>query len=534
VAEQRVLLYDTTLRDGTQSEGISLSVDDKLKITRLLDRLGLHYVEGGWPGANPKDTEYFRRVRELRLEQARIAAFGCTCRIRTLPEEDASMRALLEANTAVVALVGKSSTLHVSQVLRATLEENLHIIRESVAYLKSRGREVVFDAEHFFDGHRADTSYALATLRAAVQGGADWLALCDTNGGSMPWDIQSAVEEVHAAFPDTPLGIHAHNDGGLAVANSLAGVRGGATQVQGTMNGWGERCGNADLCALIANLELKLGLSALPAGRLAHLARIARTVGSIANEPVNHQAPYVGRSAFAHKAGIHVAAMRRSPESYQHINPALVGNQSRVLISELSGRGNLQTKAEQLGITLGENDNLADVLQAIKELEHRGYSFEGAEASVELLLKRSRPGYRPAFEVLDFMAVVEHREGRGTFAEAMIKVRANGRVVHTAAEGSGPVDALYAAIRKALLPAYPYMDDFRMVDYKVRVLDGARGTGATTRVLRDTQNSDRRWITVGASPDVIEASWLALADSVEYGLDVARAEREEEGAHPTE
>jgi len=533
--KQRVLLYDTTLRDGTQGDGISLSVDDKLKITRILDRLGVHYVEGGWPGSNPKDVEYFRRVRELNLEHIRVAAFGSTCRVGSQPQEDANIQALLEAETPVVAVVGKSWTLHVRDVLRTTLEENLRIIRESVAFLKAAYlkekpgfaektrflREVIYDAEHFFDGYKDDPDYAMATLQAAVEGGADVLVLCDTNGGSMPWEIEAIVREVQSAFPDVLLGIHTHNDGGLAVASSLAAVRAGATHVQGTINGYGERCGNADLCTLIPGLELKMGMVALPAGRMGRLTRVARVVASIANQPLRRQAAYVGQSAFAHKGGVHVAAMRRNAQSYQHVDPALVGNRSRVLVSELSGRGNLLSKAEEMGIAHQDLKDLPAVLQRIKQLEHRGFTFEGAEASVEMLLHRSRRGYHPPFEMLDFMVVVEHREGRGIFAEATIKVRVGDQVFHTAAEGNGPVNALDAALRKALTPVYPRLARFNLADYKVHILDGDHGTAATTRVLIDMQNETRRWSTVGASANIIEASWIALADAVEYGLVVA-------------
>ncbi|MEA3338374.1 MAG: citramalate synthase, partial [Chloroflexota bacterium] len=457
-----IVLYDTTLRDGTQGEGISLSVDDKLKITRLLDKLGIDYVEGGWPGSNPKDTEYFRRVRELALEHVRVAAFGSTCRVGSQPQEDANIQALLEAETPVVAVVGKSWTLHVRDVLRTTPEENVRIIRESVAFLKAQGREIVYDAEHFFDGYEAEPDYATATLQAAADGGADALVLCDTNGGSTPWEIEAIVGAIRSAFPGVLLGIHAHDDGGMAVANSLAAVRAGAAHVQGTMNGYGERCGNANLCTLIPNLELKMDLTALPAGQLPHLTRVARAIASTANQSLYRQAAYVGRSAFAHKGGIHVAAMRRSMESYQHIDPILVGNRSRVLVSELSGRGNLLSKAEEMGIELGEIEDLPGVLQAIKQLEYQGFTFEGAEASVELLLHRSQPGYRPPFEMVDFTAIVEHREGRGIFAEATIKVRVGDQIFHTAAEGNGPVNALDAALRKALAPVYPHLTDFNL------------------------------------------------------------------------
>ena len=518
MGETQVILYDTTLRDGTQGEGISLSVDDKLKITRLLDRLGVHYIEGGWPGSNPKDVEYFRRVKELDLAQARIAAFGSTCRVGKQPQEDANIQALLEAETPVIALVGKGSPLHVRDVLRTTPEENLRMIRDSAAYLKAHGREVIFDAEHFFDGHKADPAYAVATLRVAVEAGADTLVLCDTNGGSLPWEIAAIVEAVRSAFPGFTLGIHVHDDNGLAEANSLAAVRAGVTHVQGTVNGSGERCGNADLCTVIPNLELKMGMKALPEGRLARLTRVARTVASIVNQPLDRQAAYVGRSAFAHKGGIHVAAMRRTMQSYQHIDPALVGNEMRAVVSELSGRGNLLSKAEEMSIAHHEIDDLPEVLQRIKQLEHQGFTFEGADASVEMMLHRARAAYLPAFEMLDFMVVVEHREGRGIFAEATIKVRVGDQVFHTAAEGNGPVNALDAALRKALTPVYPHMALFNLADYKVHILDGDHGTAATTRVLIDMQNETRRWSTVGASTNIIEASWTALADAVEFGL----------------
>ncbi len=516
--KSRVLLYDTTLRDGAQGEGISLSVDDKLKITRLLDKLGICYVEGGWPGSNPKDIEYFRRARELDLEQIQIAAFGSTCRVGSRPQDDANIQTLLEAETSVIAIVGKSWTLHVRDVLCTTPEENLRIIRESLAHLRACDREIIYDAEHFFDGYKADRRYALRTLQAAVEGGADALVLCDTNGGSMPWEIEAIVQGVRRAFPDVALGIHAHNDGGMAVANSLAAVRAGVTHVQGTMNGYGERCGNANLCTLIPGLELKMGMKALPSGRLSHLTRVARAVASTANQSLYRHAPYVGRSAFAHKGGIHVAAMRRSLQSYQHVDPALVGNRSRTLVSELSGRGNLLSKAEELDIPHQEIEDLPGVLQTIKQLEHQGFTFEGAEASVEMLLHRSRPAYRPPFEMLDFMVVVEHREGRGLFAEATIKLRVDDQIFHTVAEGNGPVNALDAALRKALLPTYPHLAEFDLADYKVHILDGDHGTAATTRVLIDMQNETRRWSTVGASANIIEASWTALADAVEYGL----------------
>ena len=518
MSDSAVALYDTTLRDGAQGEGIAFSVDDKVKITRLLDEVGVHYVEGGWPGSNPKAVEYFRQVRSLDLKQARVAAFGSTCRVGTEPEEDANLQSLLAAGTPVVTVVGKSSPLHVHRVLRTTEEENLRIIGESLVFLKRADREVVYDAEHFFDGYTDDPQYALETLRAADRGGADVLVLCDTNGGMMPWQVDQITAEVRQVLPDVCLGIHAHNDSGVAVANSLAAVRAGAAHVQGTVNGYGERCGNADLWALMANLVLKMGDPVVRAEVLRRLTPTARAIASISNQTLHRQAPYVGHSAFAHKGGIHVAAMRRDARSYQHVDPGLVGNEQRVLVSELSGRGNLRSRAEQLGIPPENLEDLSGVLQTIKELEHGGFAFEGADGSVEMLLHRAEPGYTAPFEMLDFMVVVEHREGRGLFAEATIKVRVGGHVFHTVAEGNGPVNALDAALRKALASTYPHLAAFDLADYKVHILDGERGTAATTRVLIDMQNETRRWTTVGASPNIIEASWLALADAVEYGL----------------
>ncbi len=512
-----VHVYDTTLRDGTQGENVSLSVDDKLKVTQLLDDLGVAYIEGGWPGSNPKDATYFERVRDMPLKHAKVAAFGMTCRVGSQPDDDANIRALLDAETSVVTVVGKTSLLHVREVIRTTPEENLRLIRESLAYLKAHGREVIYDAEHFFDGYKLDADYALQTLRAALDGGADLLVLCDTNGGSMPWEVAEMTRTVTGTFPGATLGIHTHNDSELAVANTLAAVQEGAVHVQGTMNGYGERCGNANLCSVIPDLELKMGKTCLPEGKLARLTHVARTVSEIANMAPDNSAAYVGKSAFAHKGGMHVAAIRRNIDSYQHIDPALVGNEMRVLVSDLSGRGNMLSKAEEYGIDLSA-EGARDVVARIKELENQGFVFEGAEASVAMLMQRYRKDYTPPFELVDFMVVVEHRQGRGTFAEATVKLRVEGEELHTVAEGNGPVDALDRALRKALTPVYPQLAAFQLADYKVRILDGANGTAATTRVLIDTQNGHHRWSTVGASTNIIQASWQALADSVEYGL----------------
>ncbi len=522
VEVKMIQIYDTTLRDGTQREGISLSCEDKLRIARELDDLGVGFIEGGWPGSNPKDAEFFERAQSLELNHALIAAFASTCRAGSRPQDDTSIRALLDARTPVCTVVGKTWTLHVTDVLQTTLSENLRIIEDSLAFLRAQGRRVIYDAEHFFDGFKAERGYALETLRAAIRGGAETVVLCDTNGGTLPWEITEIVRAVKTAV-DHPLGIHTHNDGECAVANSLAAIREGCIQVQGTINGYGERCGNANLCSIIPDLELKLGLKCLPAGRLTKLYEVAHFVAEVANLAPDEHLAYVGKSAFAHKGGIHVAAMRRNERSYQHVDPPAVGNRMRVVVSELSGRGNLLSKAEEHGLTVDSGDEMAGVLNDIKALEARGFSFEAAEASVALMMKRQQAGYKPPFELIDFSVNVEHRQGRGVFAEATVKVRVDGEVIHTAAEGNGPVNALDAALRKALAPVYSQIAHFRLTDYKVRILDGARGTAATTRVLIDTHaaRGSQRWSTVGASTNIVEASWQALADSVEYGLTMA-------------
>lgn len=515
-----VAIYDTTLRDGTQREGISLSVADKIRITKLLDELGVAYIEGGWPGSNPKDAAYFDQVRTLELKNAKITAFGSTCRKGSQPADDANIQALVDAQTPVVTVVGKTSMLHVTDVLQTTPEENLRIIEESVRYLKGLGKEVIYDAEHFFDGLKLDLEYGMDTVAAAVRGGADCVVLCDTNGGTLPWEITHYFEMIRQAFPEMPLGIHTHNDSELAVANTLAAVRAGAVQVQGTINGYGERCGNANLCSIIPDLQLKMGYDCVPPENLRTLTKLSRIVSEIANLAPDDHLAYVGKSAFAHKGGIHVAAIRRNVDSYQHIDPALVGNEMRVLVSDLSGRGNLLSKAEELGLDVGTAEAVK-VLEDIKQLESQGFVFEGAEASVAVRLHRARPDYKPLFTLIDFSTLVEERRGRGTVAEAMVKIDLNGDVIHTAAEGNGPVNALDLALRKALVPLYPQLADFQLADYKVRILDGANGTAATTRVLIDTQNGPQRWSTVGAGTNIIIASWFALVDSIEYGLCLA-------------
>jgi 2-isopropylmalate synthase len=514
-----IQIYDTTLRDGTQSEGFTLSSNDKVRIAQKLDELGVAFIEGGWPGSNPKDVEFFDRARDLEWKNALIAAFGSTCRVKGGPEDDANIKALIDSHTPVCTIFGKTWTLHVKEVLLTTLEDNLRIIEQSVAYLNAGGKRVIYDAEHFFDGYKADPTYALETLQAAVRGGAETVVLCDTNGGTLPWEVERIVRELKPALTH-PFGIHTHNDSECAVVNSLVAVREGAIQVQGTINGVGERCGNANLVSIMADLELKMGYCCLPEGNIQHLYDLSHFVAEVANITPDEHLPFVGKSAFAHKGGVHVAAMRRNAKSYQHVEPEVVGNKMRVVVSDLSGRGNLLSKAEEHGVEV-ESEEVLPVLNEIKELESRGFSFEAAEASVAMMLKRQEYGYKPPFELVDFLVNVEHRQGRGIFAEAMVKVRVQGELLHTAAEGNGPVNALDNALRKALLSYYPQLADFHLSDYKVRILDSDHGTEAITRVLIDTRNNTSRWSTVGASTNIIEASWRALADSVEYGLMVA-------------
>ena len=528
----QILLYDTTLRDGTQREGLSLSVEDKLKIARELDLLGVHYIEGGWPGSNPKDAEFFQRIRRVTLRHAKIAAFGSTRHADATCDADANIQALVEADTPVVTLVGKSSTLHVEKVLETTPRENLAMIGDSVAYFKERGKEVVYDAEHFFDGYKLDAAYALATLTAAARAGADCLVLCDTNGGSLPDEVAAVVRVVRqhlaqegfdVSRPDSglTLGIHTHNDGALAVANAIAAVRAGCIHVQGTINGYGERCGNMDLIPLIANLQLKLGYRCVTPEQLRRLTEVSHYVAAVANLNPDTHAPFVGHSAFAHKGGIHVAAVAKIPDSYQHIDPELVGNRMRIVVSELSGRGNVRMRAQELGLEL--NGNEREVLQRIKELENRGFQFEAAEGSFEMLVRRAAPDYEPPFELLDFTVVVSKHGDRDMISQAMVKLRVGNEVMHTAAEGVGPVNALDRAIRKALLPHYPELADVQLVDYKVRIVDEHLGTAAKPRVLIESARGEERWSTVGCSENIIEASFMALWDSLELPLARRRA-----------
>ncbi len=518
-----VRIYDTTLRDGTQREGLSLSAIDKIRIAKMLDGLGVAFIELGWPGSNPKDAEAFERARDVQWVSASLTAFGSTRKAGCSPESDPQVGALLATGAPVCTIFGKTSAVHVREVLRIAPEENLRMISETVGYLVHNGRRVIYDAEHFFDGYKDDPEFAMETLWAAARAGAETIVLCDSNGGTLPWEIEERVAAVVAAL-GTPVGIHAHDDTGCGVANSIAAVRAGATQVQGTLNGYGERCGNANLCSIAPNLELKMGKRCLREGALAELTHVAWQAAEIANLAPDAHAAYVGRSAFAHKAGVHVAAIRRYPRAYEHVDPSLVGNRTRVVVSELSGRGNLLAKAEEFDMTL-EAGATSAVLRDVKEREARGFAFEAAEASVALMMKRESAGYVPPFALVDYKVTVGQREREEAFSEATIKIRVRGEIVHTAAEGTGPVGALDAALRKALAGAYPEIVGIRLEDYKVRILDSLSGTGAIVRVMIDTTYGEERWSTVGASPNVLEASWLALADGIEYGLALATAAR---------
>lgn len=519
-----VHLYDTTLRDGSQRKGLSFSLEDKLKITKILDAFGVSYIEGGWPGSNPKDMEYFRRVRQLKLQHSKVVAFGSTCRVGSTAADDANLKALIDADTAVVTIVGKSSVFHVEKVLETTLQENLRLISDSVKFLKDRGREVMFDAEHFFDGYAVNPQYSMSCLRAAVDAGADWVVLCDTNGGSLPQYVESVVRTVVSSGVNK-VGVHTHNDAELAVANALAAVAGGARQVQGTINGYGERCGNANLISITPALQSKQSYQCVPAENLSRLTEVSRSVAEIANLNPDMYAPYVGASAFAHKAGLHVAAVEKVATSYEHIDPTSVGNHRQIIVSELSGRGNIRMLASELGVRVGGNEQM--ILRQVKELEEKGYQFENAEGTVELMMRRTRHDYEAPFALVDMMVVVSDRSRNGMSAEAVVKVRVGNVVYHTASEGCGPVNALDQALRKALQASYPEVTNVRLADYKVRILDPNAATGATTRVTIEATASDDTWCTVGCSTNIIDASYQALADSLELYLLRSQARREE-------
>jgi 2-isopropylmalate synthase len=519
-AARRIVVYDTTLRDGAQGPAVSFSASDKIRIARALDGLGFDYVEGGFPGSNPKDEEVFSTLVAHPLKHARLAAFGATRRAGATCVDDPNIRALTESGAATWTLVGKSDPWQVSAVLGTTPNENLAMIRESVAHGVGLGKEVIFDAEHFFDGYARDAEYAIEACLEAARAGATWVVLCDTNGGSLPSEIRAGVEAIRRGLGelDRPVGvgIHCHNDCELAVANTLEGVAAGADMVQGTINGYGERCGNANLISVVANLVLKLGIDALDSDSLARSTDLSRTVAEIANLALPLQQPYVGYGAFAHKGGQHVAAVLKHKDAYQHIDPSRVGNEPHVLVSELSGRGNILAKAREFGLELDRDDpHTRWLVQHLKALEHRGYSYEAADASFEMLLRRLQPGYEAPWKVADFTTTVR-KDGDAVHAEATVKVEVGGTVYHTAASGNGPVNALDAALRKALSPRFPGLKGVGLHDYKVRILDSAAGTAATTRVLIESGRGLRRWTTVGCSENIIEASLAALVDSFEY------------------
>ncbi|MEO8602300.1 MAG: citramalate synthase [bacterium] len=534
-----IQIYDTTLRDGCQAEDIALTLEDKLRITERLDAFGVDYVEGGWPGSNPRDEAYFEAIRGRKLTRIKIAAFGSTRRVGVRASEDKNLDKLLRAQTPVVTIFGKSWDLHVREDLRIPLTENLEVIHDTVRYLKRHVDEVIYDAEHFFDGYHANPQFALECLQAAADAGADLLCLCDTNGGRMPWEVGAAIDAVRAKLP-TPLGIHCHNDAELAVANSLTAVEHGAVQVQGTINGIGERCGNVNLCSVVANLQLKMGYHAVGAANLKRLRELSRFVDELANVEPNKRQPYVGQSAFAHKGGVHVAAVQRNPRTYEHIDPALVGNQQRVLVSDLSGRANILYKAKQFGVDLEKLDgHVRRLVDDVKRLEHQGFQFEGAEASLELRMHRVQHGPLRYFELVQFRVVdekgyqrlvvgeqggvsvqaderIEH-DPASAWAAVMLK-GPNGEIEHTAAAGNGPVNALDTALRSALRRFYPRIEEVRLLDYKVRVLGGDGGSAVPVRVLIESGDGVDRWGTVGVSLNVVEASWQALVDSFEYKL----------------
>jgi len=516
---REIKVYDTTLRDGTQGEGVSFSMEDKVRIAQRLDALGIHYIEGGWPGSNPKDLRFFKRVQGAVFKTAKISAFGSTRRPGVRPQEDSNLQALVEAGPPVVTIFGKSWDLHVTHALGTTLDENVAMIGDSVAYLLKHFEEVIYDAEHFFDGFKKNREYALKTLRAAEAAGAHCLVLCDTNGGGLPHEIVEIIREVKKHVKaETPLGIHVHNDTECAVANTLAAVSEGVNHIQGTINGYGERCGNANLVSIIPNLVLKMGLDCIPEPNLRELRDVSRFVSELANRTPWGAQPYVGDSAFAHKGGMHVSAVLKHPETYEHIDPEAVGNHRRVLVSELAGKANILWKAREYGIDLDrDTPDSRRILAELKALEDQGFQFEGAEASFELLMERALGRHKPYFELDAYRVIVEEQNRDAEpVAEATVRVRVKGILEHTAASGNGPVNALDAALRKALSPRFPALDDVSLHDYKVRILNGDAGTAATTRVLVESGIGTRRWTTVGCSSNIIEASLLALVDSLEY------------------
>jgi len=516
---QEVKLYDTTLRDGCQAEDVSFTVEDKVRIAKKLDELGIHYIEGGWPGSNPKDMRFFKEIRGIPHKHAKIVSFGSTARAGIVLEEDRNLKSLINSKTSVVTIFGKSWDIHVKDALHIKLTENIKLISDTINYLKKHFAEVFFDAEHFFDGFKANSQYALQTVKEASKAGADCIVLCDTNGGTLPHQLSDTIKEVKKHITKTPLGIHTHNDSELAVANSIVAVQLGISHVQGTINGLGERCGNANLCSIIPNLKLKLNCNCVSKKQLTKLQEVSRFVFELANiQPLKHQ-PYVGNSAFAHKGGVHVSAIQKRPETYEHVSPELVGNVQRVLISELSGKSSILQKAKEFKVNISSRDPVVhEIVERLKDLESQGFQYEGAEASFELLMMEALGTKRRYFDLVDFRVINERREGEHPLCEATIMVKVGGKTEHTAALGNGPVNALDNALRKALEKFYPQLKEAELVDYKVRVLSSGEGTASKVRVLVETGDKKHRWGTVGVSENIIEASWQALVDSINYKL----------------
>jgi 2-isopropylmalate synthase len=515
---KQVILYDTTLRDGTQGEQITLSAEDKLRIARKLDDFGIQYIEGGWPGSNPKDARFFKMASKISFQNSRLTAFGSTRRAQTQPETDKNIIALLETEVETITIFGKSWDFHASKILGVSLEENLAIIEDTVRYLKDQGRQVIYDAEHFFDGYKHNPDYALETVKAAIDGGAHMIVLCDTNGGAMPHEIGSTMEEVKPHIP-LPLGIHAHNDCGLALANSLAAVEWGATMVQGTINGYGERCGNVDLISTIGNLQFKMGYQCLAPERVKQLTELSRYVSEVANVPPFNQRPFVGISAFAHKGGVHVSAIEKNPAAYEHMDPEQVGNRRRVLVSDLSGKSNIEYKTREMGIKLGGNGyDSKKIVEEIKDLEDQGFQFDAAEGSLELLIKKVTGQFQEPFALESFRVTIEKNRSGPSTSQATIKISVGEDHEITAAEGDGPVNALDNALRKALYNFFPEIREMGLVDFKVRVIHGGGGTAAKVSVKIESRDSREIWSTIGVSENIIEASWQALVDSVQYKL----------------
>ncbi|HON59554.1 MAG TPA: citramalate synthase [Smithella sp.] len=519
MTKNKVLVYDTTLRDGTQGEQTNFSAEEKLRIAQRLDELHFHYIEGGWPGSNPKDARFFEMAKEVHFKNATLVAFGSTRRAHAKTESCPNLRALMKAGTPAVAVVGKSWDLHVTEILKTDLKENLSMVSDTISYLKSAGKEVLFDAEHFFDGYKNNPRYAAQVIRTALAAGADFVVLCDTNGGSLPHDICSVIKKISAYVPGEKLAIHTHNDGGLAVANSLAAVQKGVVMVQGTINGYGERCGNADLIQVIANLQLKMGKKCLPLESIRQLTGLSHYISDVANIPPLNSRPFVGRSAFAHKGGVHVSGIVRNARAYEHIQPELVGNHRRVLVSDLSGKSNVEYKARELGIDLAKNDAISKkIVHEVKLMEDRGFQFDAADGSLSLLIKKAIGEFVEPFNLETFTVITSRTENNPCLSQATIKISVGGEEELTAAEGNGPVNALDQALRKALTKFYPQIRNMRLVDFKVRTLEGSEGTAAGVRVLVDSTDGEEIWSTVGVSENIIEASWQALVDSIEYKL----------------